>query len=98
MIARQFAFDLLDAGQAALQFGRQRFHQLVFRHTQRLGLVAQCVFGHHLVFTFAEQKADGRAVLRVLDLGIHRREVETQLTEVLGLEFPGLQLDHHIAP
>ena len=50
----------------------------------------------NLVFRFTQEQADGGTVLRVLDLRIHRREVEAQLPEVLRFELSGLQLDHHI--
>jgi hypothetical protein len=69
-VTRQFALNLLNAGQAGLQLCRQGIQQLVFRNAQRLSVVAQRVFGHHLVFALAQQQADGRGVLRVLDLGI----------------------------
>lgn len=59
-----------------MEFGRQGFHQLVFGNAQRLRAAAQRLFRHDLVFAFAQEQTDGRAVLQVLHLGIHRREVK----------------------
>lgn len=70
-IAGQFALDLLNAGEAGLQFGGQGFQQFVFSNAHRLAFIAQRIFGYHLVLALAQQQADGRIVLWVLDLTIH---------------------------
>ena len=70
---------------------------MVFCYAERLRFVAQGVFRDDFVFAFAEQQADGGRVIWVLHLGIHGGQVEAQLAEVLRLEFPGLQFDHHVA-
>lgn len=80
-----------------MQFGWQRLHQLILRHTNRPVVIAQCVFSHHFIFTLAQQEADSRAVLWVLYLGIHRRKIEAQFAQMLGLELASLEFDHHIA-
>jgi len=97
LLTSQFTFDLLDAGQAGLQFFRQGFQQLVFGNTHGLGFIAQGVFGHYLVFAFAQQQANGGIVLLVLDLAIDGGEVEAQLLQMLWFECAALEFDHHIA-
>ena len=62
-----------------------------------MAFVAQRVFGHHLVFAFAQQQADGGVVEFVFHLLVHGGHVKAQLAQMLGLEFAALEFDHHVA-
>lgn len=53
--------------------------------------------GQHVVAALAQDQADGRRVVRVLQLVVDHVAVEVQLAGVLRLELAALQLDHHVA-
>jgi hypothetical protein len=69
--------QLLRARQAAPQGRRQGFDQLrdVARHTDRLGQVAQRVFGDDLVLRLAQDDADGGQVIGVAEQIIDGRQL-----------------------
>lgn len=71
---------------------------MILGNTNGARAVTQGVFGHYFVLALAQQQADGEAVLRVLELGVYRREVKAQLPQMVGFEFTGLEFDHHVAP
>ena len=86
-----------DARQALLQGRRQVAQQLVLGHADGLVDARERIFGHQPVLLLAQQQADGRLVIRRLELCINGGQVEVELAGVLGLEGRRLEFDHHVA-
>ena len=66
-------------------------------HADRLGQVAQGVFGDRLFSGFAEDQANGRLVIGVTHLVVHRRQVKIHLPGKFRFEPLDFQIDHDVA-
>lgn len=81
-----------------LLVGWQEIGDAVGGDTNRLLLIAfECPSGYHIVLLFADQQADGVAILRFLNLVVNARAVEVELADELGLELDDLEFDNHIS-
>ena len=93
LATRKFAFDLLDGGEIGLEGLGQGLCELVLGDTERARVVPQRVLGDDLVLGLAEDQANRRRVLFVLDLRVDRCHVEAELADVLGAELACFELD-----
>src|SRR5262249_55650608 len=78
------------------QLRGQRVDELVLGDAHRLVPIAERVLSDDLVLALAQQEPDGRRVFRRLDLRVDGREIEAELTKVLGLEVGRLELDDDV--
>lgn len=92
----ELAFDLLNGGEVGLERLGQRLRELVLGYAERACVVSQRVLGDDLVLGLAQDQADCRRVLLVLDLRVDRRHVEAELADVLGTELARLELDDDV--
>ena len=95
-LSRQRGFDFFDARQVRVQRHRERPHQLILRHADRLVDARERVLSHQPVLRPAEEQANCWAVVCSLHLGIDGAQVEIQLPCMFRLERARLELHHDV--
>ena len=98
-VGSQLGFDFFDGRQAAAEVFGQGVGEpgLPLGDGDRLVEAAQGVFGDKAVLFPAQQKPDGRLVVRVAQEIVYGGEVEIELADIAGSKVAGFQFDDHIA-